>query len=70
VADMMTILRDLVNGGIVGILAKGGLVMIPLLAASVISLAVIIERFLFWRRLRKRENDTIILQFVEAGNVE
>jgi biopolymer transport protein ExbB len=67
---MMTILRDLVNGGIVGILAKGGLVMIPLLAASVISLAVIIERFLFWRRLRKRENDTIILQFVEAGNVE
>jgi biopolymer transport protein ExbB len=67
---MMTILRDLVNGGIVGILAKGGLVMIPLLTASVISLAVIIERFLFWRRLRKRENDTIILQFVEAGNVE
>ena len=54
VADMMTILRDLVNGGIVGILAKGGLVMIPLLAASVISLAVIIERFMFWRRLRKR----------------
>jgi biopolymer transport protein ExbB len=44
--------------------------MIPLLAASVISLAVIIERFLFWRRLRKRENDTIILQFVEAGNIE
>jgi hypothetical protein len=24
----------------------------------------------FWRRLRKRENNTIILQFVEAGNVE
>ena len=69
-ADMMTTLRDLVNGGIVGILAKGGLVMIPLLAASVISLAVIIERFFFWRRLRKRENDTIILQFVEAGNLE
>src|SRR5215467_9386877 len=70
VADMMTILRNLVNGGIVGILAKGGPVMIPLLVASVISLAVIIERFFFWRRLRKRENDTIILQFVEAGNLE
>ena len=69
-ADMMTILRDLVNGGIIGILAKGGIVMIPLLAASVISLAVIIERYFFWRRLRKRANDTIILQFVEAGNVE
>jgi len=70
VADMMTTLRDLVNGGIIGILAKGGLIMIPLLTASVIALAVIIERFFFWRRLRKRENDTIILQFVEAGNVE
>jgi len=44
--------------------------MIPLLASSVVSLAVIIERYFFWRRLRKRENDTIILQFVEAGNVE
>ena len=44
--------------------------MIPLLVSSVVSLAVIIERFFFWRRLRKRENDTIILQFVEAGNVE
>jgi len=27
VADMMTTLRDLVNGGIIGILAKGGLIM-------------------------------------------
>jgi len=44
--------------------------MIPLLAASVMSLAVIIERFFFWRRVRKSANDTIILQFVEAGNVE
>jgi len=44
--------------------------MIPLLAASVISLAVIIERFFFWRRVRKSANDTIVLQFVEAGNVE
>jgi len=44
--------------------------MIPLLAASVLSLAVIIERFYFWRRLNQRENDVIVLQFVEAGNVE
>jgi len=62
--------RDLINGGMVGILIKGGFIMIPLLASSVIALAVIIERALFWRRLRKRENDSIILQFVEAGNVE
>ena len=46
-ADMMTTLRDLVNGGMVGILAKGGFIMIPLLAASVTSLAVIIERCFF-----------------------
>lgn len=58
------------QGGLVGILVKGGLVMIPLLLSSVIAVAVIIERFFFWRRLGKRENDTVILQFVEAGNVE
>jgi len=66
----MTTLRDFIHGGLIGILIRGGLVMIPLLASSVVSLAVIIERYFFWRRLRKRENDTIILQFVEAGNVE
>ena len=69
-SEIMTTLRDLINGGVIGILVKGGLVMVPLLASSVLSLAVIIERCFFWRRLRKRENDTIILQFVEAGNVE
>jgi biopolymer transport protein ExbB len=66
----MLTLRDLLNGGIVGILVKGGIVMIPLMASSVLSLAVILERFFFWRGLRKRENDSIILQFVEAGNIE
>ncbi len=44
--------------------------MIPLVASSVVSLTVIIERFFFWRRLRKREHDTIILQCVEARNVD
>src|SRR5262245_63921423 len=66
----MTTLRDFIHGGLIGFLVRGGLVMIPLLASSVLSLAVIIERFFFWRRLRRRENDAIILQFVEAGNVE
>lgn len=69
-ADVLTTVRDLINGGLVGILVKGGLVMIPLLIASVLSLAVVLERAFFWRRLRHQENDTIILQFVEAGNVE
>ena len=66
----MTTLRDLVNCGLFGILVKGGVIMIPLLIASVLSLAVILERAFFWRRLRKQENDRIILQFVEAGNIE
>lgn len=66
----MTLLQHFTTGGIIGFLAKGGPVMIPLLAASVLSLAVIIERFYFWRRLNQRENDVIVLQFVEAGNVE
>lgn len=66
----MTTLRDLINGGLVSILIKGGWIMVPLLMSSVLSLAVILERGFFWRRLRKRENDMIILRFVEAGNVE
>ena len=58
------------QGGIVAVLVKGGLVMVPLLASSVISLTVIIERYFFWRRLRKRAIDTTVLQFVAAGNLE
>jgi biopolymer transport protein ExbB len=50
------------------ILVKGGLVMVPLLASSVISLAVIIERFFFWRRVRKQASGETILPLVAAGN--
>ena len=67
---MLTSAQAFLQTSVLAILVKGGAVMIPLLASSVVSLAVIIERYFFWRRLRKRENDTIILQFVEAGNVE
>ena len=52
------------------VLAKGGPVMLPLLAASVVSLTVSIERCCFWRRLRKHENATLILQCVATGDVE
>jgi hypothetical protein len=34
--------------------AKGGLVMIPLVVSSLLALTVIIERFCFWRYLRKQ----------------
>ena len=67
---MLTSVHAFFQTSILAVLVKGGPVMIPLLASSVVSLAVIIERFFFWRRLRKRENDTLILQCVAAGNVE
>jgi biopolymer transport protein ExbB len=51
------------------ILARGGLVMVPLLASSVLSLAVIIERGLFWRRVRKYEGGETILSLVSAGHL-
>jgi biopolymer transport protein ExbB len=49
----------------VGILIKGGPVMVPLLACSVLSLAVVIERIVFWRRSRSRAPVEELLQLVE-----
>ena len=51
------------------ILARGGLVMVPLLASSMIALAVILERCLFWRRVRKYEGGETILSLVVAGHL-
>src|SRR5499426_2930368 len=51
------------------ILARVGLVMVPLLVSSVLSLAVIIERVLFWRRVRKYEGGETILSLVSAGHL-
>lgn len=54
---------------LVAILVKGGLVMVPLLTSSVLSLAVIIERLLFWRRFKKSEGGDTILSLVAAGHL-
>lgn len=51
------------------ILAKGGMVMVPLLASSIIALAVIVERIFFWRRLRTQEGGETILSLVAAENL-
>jgi biopolymer transport protein ExbB len=51
----------------IGIIIKGGPVMLPLLACSIISLAVVIERMIFWRRARSREPVEELLQLVERG---
>jgi biopolymer transport protein ExbB len=49
----------------IGIIIKGGPVMVPLLACSIISLAVVIERMIFWRRARSRGPVEELLQFVQ-----
>jgi biopolymer transport protein ExbB len=45
---------------------KGGFVMIPLLASSLIATAVILERFFFWWGLRRRESDIAIFEGLVA----
>src|ERR1041385_4534285 len=52
------------------IIIKGGIVMIPLLACSLISLALSIERILFWTRLKSKVVINEILALVEKGDYE
>jgi biopolymer transport protein ExbB len=54
---------------LVSIVVRGGLVMIPLLAASVIALTVILERLVFWRHLRVRQPESGILTLVAEGDL-
>jgi biopolymer transport protein ExbB len=54
------------QGGLLALLMKGGLVMIPLLASSLLSTAVILERLYFWLRLRRREVDIAIFEDLVA----
>jgi biopolymer transport protein ExbB len=49
------------------LIIKGGPIMVPLLLCSIISLAVTIERFLFWRRIQSREPVEELLRRVERG---
>lgn len=51
------------------LVVKGGVVMIPLLLSSVISLAVTIERLLFWRGIKSREPVEKMLRSVEEGKI-
>lgn len=55
---------------VVGIIIKGGPVMVPLLACSIISLAVAIERFMFWRGIRSRGPVEELLQLAEQKEFE
>jgi biopolymer transport protein ExbB len=58
----------LLPGEIISVIVKGGLIMIPLLAASLIAATVIVERLYFWRSLRAREVDSTILALVAEGD--
>jgi len=54
----------------IAIIIKGGIVMIPLLACSLISLALTIERFVFWAKLKTKDVLDQILSLVEKGEFE
>ena len=52
------------------IIVKGGIVMIPLLACSLISLALTIERLFFWARIRSQQAVQHMLTLVETGEFD
>ena len=55
---------------VVSIIIKGGIVMIPLVACSLISLALTIERIMFWTKLKSKDVLRQILSLVETGEFE
>jgi biopolymer transport protein ExbB len=55
---------------VIAVIVKGGIVMIPLLICSLISLALTIERILFWAKLKSREVLREILTHVEQGEFD
>jgi biopolymer transport protein ExbB len=55
---------------IVAIIVKGGIVMIPLLACSLIALALTIERLLFWAKIKSQEAIDRLIALAEQGEFE
>ena len=55
---------------VIDIVVRGGIVMIPLLACSLISLALTIERLIFWGRIKSQQAVQKILALVEAGDFD
>ena len=53
--------------GILALLAKGGPVMIPLVACSVVALAVILERAWTWRGRGRSRDAEIVLARAAGG---
>ena len=55
---------------VIDIISKGGIVMIPLLACSLVSLALTIERLIFWGRIKSQQTVQSMLGLVKAGEFE
>ena len=55
---------------IIVIIVKGGLVMIPLVLCSIVSLAVTIERLLYWHRISSKQPVEQMLVSVEHGKLK
>jgi biopolymer transport protein ExbB len=51
-------------------MVKGGIVMVPLLACSLVSLAVTIERFIFWAKTKSQKIAQDLLGLVETGEFD
>jgi len=56
--------------GAIKLLIKGGLMMIPLLICSVVSLTIVIERFLYWYRMRSKGLPERMLHLVEDDQID
>jgi biopolymer transport protein ExbB len=54
---------------VVSVIIKGGLTMVPLLLCSIISLAVTIERVLYWRRISSKQPVEQMLSSIEQGKL-
>lgn len=52
------------------LLQKGGIVMYPLIACSVISLTVILERALFWVREKRQRDSRLVDHMLELARVK
>lgn len=52
------------------LIVKGGIVMIPLLTCSLISLALSIERIVFWAKMKSQDILTQLMALVEQGEFE
>jgi biopolymer transport protein ExbB len=54
----------------VAIIVKGGIVMIPLLVCSVVSLALTIDRVIFWTRVKSRRLVHEMISLVQTGQFD